>query len=572
MLNFTSHDISSIKDQINLEDLIGEQFELMKKGENYQISCPWHDDKNPSLVIYPKKQTYRCWVCDQGGDAYEFLEKSKGFTFPEAVKYLANKVGYKLDNSGTNQTEWIKKEELWETIEEATKIYSKKLWETPEAREYLKKREINEETAKDFQLGYAPDSWNFIMKKMPHTGNKKLEQVGLIKKSKSENFYDFFRKRLIIPIKDLSGKIVGFSGRTIINDKIKYINTPDTSPIYNKSSILYGLPEAQRAVRDTKELIVTEGYLDMILAYQHKIDNLVAICGTAFTDQQANLIKRRFPDTKITLCLDGDKAGEEAALRSASKLIGRGDIGVCTLPQGQDPADIIVNKGRTEFLKKIAETTHLFDFYIEKQSKGNDIRIPEKGIAFLERIANDFSKIPLATQGIYTGHLARIMETDRKSIEAVLFQENYRLLQADDMDSRPLAEYKLLRGLIKFPEIRQEFTDKVTMDTFTSPERQAVYNVVIEKNVSEGYGGLFIGTEDDPTDNINNLHHGLNQIKLKNLLFPNEAKRRPITLQEIEKAYITIRAYDGAENIFQKYKEGTSIESLEQIIDNLENE
>lgn len=543
---------------------------LLPKGNNYATLCPWHDDTKPSLMIYPDRQTYRCWVCNEGGDAYQFIQKREGFTFFEAFQYLAAKVGHTIQSSPEERQQWVKKDELYQIIREAADIYSKLInFEEPER--YLTERGVDIDFARDYKVGFAPDSWDYMKNLMSTYGDKKLEQVGLVRESKRHpgHYYDAFRGRIMFPIKDFTGRFVGFGGRTIIDDEAKYVNTDDKSPIYTKSQVFYGLQEAQRAIRDSKVMVVTEGYLDALLAHQHGEYNVVASCGTAFTDDQAAIVTRRFPDTRVILGFDGDKAGEQAALRASSKLIGRGDTDIALWPEMQDPADIFHNHGKDRYLEERSKAIPLFQFYVERMARGEDITVPERGIAFLQRIAPDLQNVPSHLMGIYVGALATRMQQNTRSIESVLIKKPYGDMRGDGMDSRAFAEHKLLSGLLHFPEARPEFEDRVTTETFRSPERRAVYEMLIKEQITPGVGGLFTGTDNDPTEQILDRFPALERLKLRNILFRGE-KSDPITLSGMESSYATILAYDGAEIIFEKHQEGRSISGIEQIVDDLE--
>ena len=564
-----SEDFKIVKDRVDLVSLIGETLTLSPKGQNYSTLCPWHDDSKPSLMIYPERQSYRCWVCNEGGDVYQFIEKREGISFFEAFQFLAHRVGHQIQSSPEQRQQWAEKDELYQIVADVADIYSK-LINVKESEEYLTSRGVDIDFARDYKVGFAPDRWDFLTSRQSPSNLRKLEQVGLVKESEKRpgHFYDRFRGRIMFPIKDFTGRFVGFGGRTIIDDEAKYLNTPQT-PIYDKSKVFYGLQEAQRAVRDSKELIIHEGYLDALLAHQHGVLNVAASCGTAFTDNQAEIVTRRFPDTRVILGFDGDTAGEKAALRASSKLIGRGNTDITLFGGNLDPADILHQHGKERYLEEIAKSTPLFGFYIDRMARGDDLTIPERGIAFLQRIAPDFQTVPPELKGIYIGVLATRMRQNRGSIESVLLNTPYGDLRGDKIDSRALEEFKLLQGLIGFPEARPEFADRVTIDTFRSPERRAVYEVVIQDQVAPGVGGLLEKTDTDPTEQILERYPGLDRKKVRNILFPSE-ERAKISLGRIESAYAAILAYDAAEIVFEKHREGRSLSGIERIVDNLE--
>jgi len=336
--------VESIKSRLSIVEVIGEFVPLKPRGKEHVGMCPFHDDHKPSLMVNPKKQMFKCFACGMGGDVFKFIQMRENLTFPEAAQKLADKAGVALHFSEEDRIRHTKTEKLYRVLEKAASVYEKTLWENPSVQDYLKGRGVEESTSREFGLGYAPDSWDFLRDHLRDDVGI-LVEAGLI--GEGRRYYDRFRNRLMFPIRNALGRIVGLAGRTLGDDPAKYLNTPKT-PIFDKSSLLYALSVSAKTINDTGEVVVMEGYLDAILAHQHGFGNAVATCGTAFTRQQAEIMKNRFNNARVILCFDGDERGQEAAFRATKRLLGRGNTSVCLLKDEKDPADILVDGGRTE--------------------------------------------------------------------------------------------------------------------------------------------------------------------------------------------------------------------------------
>jgi len=361
--------ISQVLAAIDIVDLIGQSLHLQPAGPGrLKALCPFHHEKTPSFVVNRARQTFHCFGCGEGGDALSFITKHEGLTFSEALRKLADRAGVPLPaqtQQGT-QAEQLRQELLAFTTF-ATKHFSDNLHQPlrgAQAKQYLATRALKAETITRFGLGFAPESWDDLLAAARTQSFKQdtLNASGLFKTSEVGKTYDFFRNRLIIPIKDTSGNTVAFGGRDLSGESpAKYINSPET-PIYKKSRVLYGLHDARETLRTAQYAIMVEGYFDLLRCFDNNIQNVVATCGTALTPDQATLIRRYVPE--VVLVYDGDPAGIKAALKGTSVLTAAGlTVRALALPDGQDPDDYIRHHGAESFLTLVKDAPDFVTFY-----------------------------------------------------------------------------------------------------------------------------------------------------------------------------------------------------------------
>jgi len=351
-----------VRQAIDIVELVGSYLQLRREGRNYKALCPWHDDTRPSLHVNPQRQSFKCWVCNVGGDIFSFMMKMENVEFPEALAMLAERAGVPLRAAGGRQQatgggEKDEKRPLYQAMAWAQEQFHRFLVSAPEAepaRSYLAERKITADSIRRFNLGYAPDRWDWLLKQAVSTeiAAKSLESVGLIvRKQDGPGHYDRFRGRVLFPIHDLQGRPVAIGGRILpqlaAENPAKYVNSPET-PLFSKSSMLYGLDTARDAIGRNRVAIVMEGYTDTIVARQFGFENTVAVLGTALGERHIRLLKR-FADS-ITLVLDGDEAGQ----RRANEILGlfvaeQADLRIVTLPDGLDPADFLLQRGADAF-------------------------------------------------------------------------------------------------------------------------------------------------------------------------------------------------------------------------------
>lgn len=394
-------EVEQIKSRIDVVEFISEYLPLKKTGRNFSALCPFHTEKTPSFMVSPDRQIWRCFGCGKSGDVFTFLQEKEGLEFAEALELLAQKVGVKLKPKvGRDQAE---KEKLLAVSELAAKFYQSLLWEDKIgklARDYLAKRGISFEIARQFGIGYAPASKQLLSNALIKRGfDLSLQaQAGLVVASDRGVYYDRFHSRLIFPIKDITGKVVGFAGRLIVESKTspKYINSPETK-IFSKGSLLFGLDQAKDEIQNLNEVILVEGEFDMLSSYQAGVRNVVAVKGTSLTERQVDLIKR-FCET-VVLCFDADVAGDAAARRSIEMLDKAGlNTKVIHLGQNKDPADLIKTNPNS-WKEKVQTAVNIFDFLIDSALRRYDVstalgkkKVGQELLPILARISNDLVK------------------------------------------------------------------------------------------------------------------------------------------------------------------------------------
>ncbi|HEY4496383.1 MAG TPA: DNA primase [Candidatus Paceibacterota bacterium] len=375
--------MEKIKDRLGIGELVGSYLKLEKAGKNLRARCPFHNEKTPSFFVSPDRGSYYCFGCGAKGDIFSFVEQFEGLDFKGALKLLADRAGVKLEYEHSDFASKAGREKVFQILEEATGYFEVNLKLNNEAKSYLQKRGVAEKTRIAFRLGYAPDEWRSLL---THLKNKKfaesdLEKAGLIKKGEvGGNYYDRFRGRIIFPIADSAGRIVGFSGRILKGkpDDAKYLNSPETE-LFAKSRILYGLDKAKTAIRRRDFTVLVEGQMDLLMSHQAGVANTVASSGTALTDEHINLLKRF--SNRLLLVFDPDEAGFKAALRGAGLALARGlEVKVASLPEGLDPADLIL-KNPINWKEALKNAVFLIDFLLARiLNKGYDKRQLAKAV------------------------------------------------------------------------------------------------------------------------------------------------------------------------------------------------
>ena len=375
----------------DIVDVIGSYFPLKRAGSSFRALCPFHSEKSPSFHVTPARQSFHCFGCGAGGGVFRFVMDYEHVDFPTAVRRLAQRAGITLIETSDPHEE-SRRERRSRLIELHRKValwYHHQLLRTAAgttARDYLKQRGMTKEIAVAWQLGYAPGGWHTMeawAKKEGFTLTE-LQEGGLLSLKESGEQYDRFRHRLMFPIRNDYGDIVGFSGRTLEGDsshEAKYMNSPETL-LFNKGGLLFGLDKSKRAMIEAKEAIIMEGQLDLIAAFEHGCLNVVAPQGTAFTAEQARLL-RRFVE-RVILCFDSDTAGKNAAERSLPALLASGfEVRLATLPPGEDPDSLIRKQGVDAFHTILREAGDFFDVTIERAFQEGGGALSPRAIASL---------------------------------------------------------------------------------------------------------------------------------------------------------------------------------------------
>ncbi len=415
--------IEEIKNKLNIVDIIGEYVKLQKAGKNWRGLCPFHHEKTPSFYVSEDKQLWHCFGCGKGGGIFDFIMEIENITFPEALKILAQRAGVKLDNkSFKNQSQ---KEKIYQINRKAALFFQKNLFsqQGKRALEYLKKRGLSEKTIREFKLGFAFDSWHSLENYLKETGfNKKdLISAGLISE-KNDKTFDRFRSRIMFPFFSLAGEIAGFTGRIFDKQEQgagKYVNTPETQ-VFNKSSLIYGLFQAKNFIKNSNKVLIVEGQMDFLTAWEREIKFALATSGTAFTESQLKIISRYTKN--LFLCFDMDEAGQMASERIIPQALAMDfKINILSLPQGKDLADFLLKAKKEDIKNLLKEAKPVMDFYFKRALNIADKNTLEgkKEIAnfFLKKVKNISSPIE---QGFWVEKLAQSLKVKEEYLYQVL--------------------------------------------------------------------------------------------------------------------------------------------------------
>lgn len=354
--------ISQVRSAADIVDFVNQVTPLKLAGKSYKGLCPFHREKTPSFHVDRDKGLFYCFGCGTGGDVFKFLTLTERFTFPEAVEHVASRVGIELPKKRRSQRE-NDKDDLLEVIDDASEAFHQALEWTPNAADdYLKQRRVPKDIIKKYGFGFAPDSWDYILRRLGQKhGEKRLEATGLITARKEKTgFYDRFRNRLIIPIHSDTGALVGFGGRSLDGSEPKYLNSPE-SELFNKSRLLYNLHRSKDAMRRMDRAILVEGYFDAIAIDHAGVPGVVASMGTSLTAGQASLL-RRFT-RRVVIAYDGDDAGRNATLRAAPVLLAAGlHVEALDLQGEKDPDSLVQKHGTDKFLEVLSNALDVFAF------------------------------------------------------------------------------------------------------------------------------------------------------------------------------------------------------------------
>lgn len=468
--------VEEIKDRIDIVEVVGDYLDLKKVGKGYQAPCPFHKEKNPSFHVSPDLQIFKCFGCGVSGDVFTFIQKIEGVGFRDALRMLADRAGVELKSEDKELRS--KRQKLERILELATRFFEKQLEESSagkKAFQYLKKRNISEQSIEKWRLGYAPDSWDGLKDFLTDKGFpvKDILEAGLlVQKEESGSVYDRFRGRIMFPIFNLQGVVVGFGGRVLGKaDTAKYINTPQTL-LYNKSRVLYGINRAKLPIRDKEKVILVEGYTDVIMSHQAGFQNTVAVSGTALTPYQLKILNR-YCDQLLT-AFDMDSAGQEATKKSI-KLAQKKEflVRVIEMPEDKDPADIISDDPH-QWEESINNAETVFDFYFDWAFSHYSADKPEgrKKISqeLLPIIASVEDKIE---QSRWVQELAQRLEVDESSIREELSKQQQpgssaepaveieSSLDQNNLTRRELLERRILALILTEEELLDEIPEEV---------------------------------------------------------------------------------------------------------------
>ena len=469
-----------IKARIDAVDFISRYVPLQRAGRSFKACCPFHQERTPSFVVFPETGTWRCFgACSTGGDIFSFLMQKENMDFREALQALAQEAGVQLPE-GTDRGESRGRDLLYELNDRAAFFFRNQLHRSREAqpaRDYLQRRGIDAQVAEQFQLGFAPDSWDALRDHLVQAGYSldALHRADLVKHNlEHDSYYDSFRNRLIVPIHDRQGRVIGFGGRVLDSSLPKYLNTAET-PLFHKSHAVYGLDRAYRAIRQADSVVVVEGYMDVVAAHQFGFENVVACLGTALTEEQLRQL-HRYTDNFI-LALDADTAGQQATLRGLNQArqalkrkakpvltaTGRmhvehrlsANLRITTLPEGRDPDDIIrQNPGSWQEL--ISTATPLVDYYfgiVTKQYDLDSARGKGEAVAELTPLIAELGDEE--EQQHYIQRLSRLVRIEERTIEQRV-KANARELRHPPQEGRHRRRFTRPQGGQAAAEVESE--------------------------------------------------------------------------------------------------------------------
>lgn len=418
--------VDKILEAARIEEVVGDFVHLKKRGTSLIGLCPFHNEATPSFHVSVSKGIYKCFGCGKGGDSTRFIMDHEKYSYPEALRYIANKYNIAVEEvvqSPERQEADQRRESLYVISARAGKFFQDTMWNTDEGKTiglgYFKERGFRDDILKKFELGYSPDSWDAFIETALREGYKEnfIEDAGLAIRNDKGRLYDRFRARVLFPIHSFTGRIIGFGGRTLKTDKKvpKYVNSPE-SEIYHKSDVLYGLYFAKKAIRDADNCYLVEGYADVLSVHQAGIENVVASSGTSLTSGQVRLIGRFTKN--ITILYDGDAAGIKASLRGLDMILEEGlNVRVVLFPDGHDPDSYVHKLGSSAFksyIEKNQKDFILFKTSILLRDAGND---PIKKAGVIREVVESIAKIPDSIKAsVFVRECSSLMQIDERSL------------------------------------------------------------------------------------------------------------------------------------------------------------
>lgn len=534
-MKLTDEIIAKVKDAADIVDVIGETVNLRRRGQNYLGLCPFHNEKTPSFTVSSTKGIYKCFGCGKGGNVFTFMTDKYGMSFIESVEALAAKYHIELpkDEQGVTPKD-SKRSQIYDALDKTGKLYNSLLKQSDGkvAYDYFQRRGFDDELIEKFNLGYSPEDWNFVTKSLSKSGIPIdiLEEAGIVIKSDKGNYFDRFRGRAIFPIHDFMGRVVGFGGRAMSDDKTtaKYINSPQTL-VYDKSKVLFGIYEAKNSIRNKQYSILTEGYADVISLHAAGFTNSIASSGTSLTHDQLRELKRFAP--KIYIAYDGDSAGQEAAERAGEMALQFDfEVLIIQIAEGEDPDSIIQKYGAEKFELLIRDAIVFVDFKISRLKsniKGNSAgeitsavreitrivaAIPDemKHDFYISRISQSFNLTLSQVELLYkeknqfkNKQFAQNIKFEEKSDKpediGIISPKSEHILNIDDiyLEERLILNYAL-QGLNEFSDLMEHFD--IHTDTFNSDVSKLIFKIIQDYSDSNDILGSIINSEHVPPE------------------------------------------------------------------------
>jgi DNA primase len=485
-MSYSKEKIEEVRNRAEIVDVISEDVVLKKVGRNFVGFSPFNQERTPSFVVSPDKQIFKCFSSGKSGNVFSFIMEYHGMSFNEAVKNLAEKFGIKLTESSVKEKE---QEDIREMVIQALAIsaefYADTLFsnEGKQALDYFYKRGFSKQVIQQFQLGYSPDAWDTLSNRLVQMGFNKetLLEAGLVNENQKGGFYDRFRSRIMFPIKDFLGRVIGFGARTmkIDSDEPKYVNSPQTI-VYDKSKTLYGISESKNEIRNKSNVVLVEGYADVLSLYDKGIKNVVASSGTALTTQQLSILKRFAK--QVFLVYDSDEAGQKAADKSLELAINLDlDISVVALPEGEDPDSYVQKHGKDAFDTALGKAMNFVDFKVFRYKKQNLLSNPAQISQASKEILEAISKIPDTFQhDSYIRILADRLNLTESQLR-IVYSQHKKIAQKDNAQkSQPTAELN---------QLGEQEIASLPIEELLPEERTIIKIMLLEKD------GFFLVTE-----------------------------------------------------------------------------
>ncbi len=573
--------VDEIKNRLDIAEVISGYIKLKKAGKDYKALCPFHSEKTPSFSVSPSKQIWHCFGCNTGGDMFSFVMQMEGVEFADALRILAQKAGVTLKKQDPQLRS--QRSKLYEICQEAAEFFKENLKKSKAVQDYLKKRGISSKSIKEFRIGYASDSWNSLYNHLTNLGHKveDIEKAGLIikKQSTPRTYYDRFRKRIMFPICDISGQVIGFTGRIFRGDEstAKYINSPETL-IFNKSQILYGLDKAKIDIRKKDQCILAEGQIDILMSHQAGVKNSIAASGTALTPDHLRIIKR-YTDN-LLLAFDTDMAGEEATKKSIG-LAQRAEfnIKIIILSKAKDPADIIKESPKS-WEKAIKEAKPIMEFYFENvfskydpEKLDDKRRIAKELLPPIKRIANEVER----------AYWLQILASKLNVQEKLLNEALAKVRNPSESSYQPTADHpkagksriqsleeNLLGFVLKYPEHIDYVKKNLEQKYFTNATTQKVFQE-LKKQKSNKKTNLKEFQKKVLSDKPYYINHIIFQIEHYNLEDKDVFKEIEFYTKEIKSDYLKKKLSELSLVIKKAEREGDrkELEKLKKEFNNL---
>jgi len=527
--------VEEIRARSDIVEVISDRVLLKKSGANYKGLCPFHSEKTPSFTVSPAKQIFHCFGCNEGGNVYQFVMKIENLSFPDSVLLLARRYGINIVEQKVKGVNSSQKNTLYDVNAMAAEFFQRQLSELPQgktAREYLRKRGITKNIIESFKIGYASPSWDGVHQFLKKKGISADIQnsAGLIKERENGGGYvDRFRERIIFPISDSEGRIVGFGGR-VLNDtdsRPKYLNSPETL-VYKKGNILYGLHITKDLIRKSKDAFLVEGYFDLITAYQHGIKNVIATSGTALTEDHARLL-RRYTET-VTLVFDGDEAGRNASNRGGIVLLNGGvKVKVIPLPQGNDPDSFIREKKGDGFFNISKGSKPFMEYIINKESAESDLKSIDGRVKCINAVIPFLSLMNNSVEkSMYISSLAEKTGVSEKAIMDEMSKNKVKdkakvkeVLTSTSSSSSNKAERILVQLMLLDNKNIEKIKKHISVDDFKDNDMAKISSL------------LFTLSESNDNIAISHIMDKLSEDKLKKLI--SEMVFEDIEYQDVDK-------------------------------------